>query len=194
MTRSNHTAESATTPKVNRDTKATHPGDQRLEKVQELLFGPRSRELEGATAQLALRIEQSLAAMKKDAEEWRTTLMTHLTNEVAELKKQIRQEQQARTKALKASLEQLERVQTALEERIAQLDAAAKQGDEETRTNLDAAAAELRTEIQRSRAELQSSTEQVSRDLDHEKADRAKLSGLFLHVAEQLQNGDGTSA
>ena len=182
MAGSKKSADPAATEKKERGEFADLPGDQRLEKVQELLFGPRSRELEAATAQLAMRVDQSVAALQKDAAEWRESLMTHLGNEVDELKKSIRKEQQARTQ---------EFVHTALEERLEKLDAVSKKADDETNESLAATTAELRSEIDRARAELESATARVSRDLDHDKADRAALSGLFKHVADQLQGENG---
>jgi DNA anti-recombination protein RmuC len=154
-----------------------------LERVRELLFGARSRDMDQRVAKLEARVTRELAAVRDELRRRFSELESHVREEIEAVSARLDAEATARVDATSLLTKETHETATGLELRVNRIEEAGARGQRELRRQLLDMTRELGTQIARARQELLSSMEQeraepvgaASESIENEQAERPSL-------------------
>ncbi|MBL8172461.1 MAG: hypothetical protein JNJ50_30320 [Acidobacteria bacterium] len=163
-------------------------GTGNLEKVRDILFGAQMRDYDRRFARLEERLVKEAADAREDARRRFDTLENFIKQEIAALGDRLRAENHQRTQTSEEITRELRDTTRSLGQRIHELDMQTSQGQRDLREQLLAQAKQLADEIRQKHEEVSSSLVRESREIRHDKADRAALANLFTELALRLNH------
>ena len=164
------------------------PGSGNLDKVRDILFGAQSREYEKRFTRLEERLLKEAAELRCDLKSHFDSLEMYVKKEVESLTGRMKNEHREKSESMKALGHELGALGKQIQERIAQLDDQANQGQRELRQQVLDQHKNLSQEIQQKNADLSSMLEKAVEELRDEKLDRASLAEMFMESALRLNN------
>jgi hypothetical protein len=169
---------------------AAPPDGDNLDRVRNILFGQKARDLDDRVSRSEERLMREIAELRTAVDRRVDTLEAFVKEEVASLGRRLQAESTARGDAdtdLEASVADLGR---SLERKIGAARDEAEAGARALRQSLLERSNELRDELSAKAAELFADIERAAADLQHRKTDRAALAALLNDVALRLSADD----
>jgi hypothetical protein len=157
-----------------------------LDRVRDILFGAQIREQDHRRAEFEDSLAKQLSAFGEESRKRLDALEGLVKKQIASVLDILKTESQQRAEALQALAQQLKQTATAIDKRISTVDEQRSAAERALRTELLDQSSSLREELSSVGQSLTSLLEKTRSELQHTKADRAALAGLYNQMAERL--------
>lgn len=165
------------------------PTDQ-MNRVRELLFGKKTRQIETRMAKLEAKLSADQQHLREEMSERFEALETFLKGELKALLEITQREEEARIEADKDLDERIQSVNSTLIEQLNTLRKRLEQSDREHREELLAARQKLSEDLRKRTDELEAQLNLTSESLSSGKTDRSTMAALLNDMALRLAAED----
>lgn len=169
---------------------SSEPSADQMNRVRELLFGKKTRQIETWMAKLEAKLSADHQHLREEMDERFESLETFLKSELKALLEISEREEEARVAADKDLDERLKGVSNALVEQFNGLRKRVEQSDREHREELLAARQKLSDDLRKRTDELEAQLNLTSESLSSGKADRSTMAALLNDMALRLAAED----
>jgi hypothetical protein len=157
-----------------------------VEKIRELLFGNQMSDYDRRFATLEDRFQQTIRDVESEAGRNLAGLESTIKKQVESCVNQLREEKDLRTEADKALERDLREHSQSLDKRLGQLSDQLAQMERDFTERLSHETQSLREEIKRRNDDIRNTIERMFGELSSVKTDRNLLAGLFVEIAQCL--------
>ena len=166
------------------------PSTDQMNRVRELLFGKKTRQIETLVAKLEAKLAADHQHLREEMNERFDSLETFLKGELKALLEITQREEETRVDADKSLDERLQSVNSNLLEQSNVLRKRLEQFDREHREELLAARQKLSDDLRKRTDELEAQLNLTSESLSSGKADRSTMAALLNDMALRLAAED----
>jgi hypothetical protein len=157
-----------------------------LDRVRDILFGAQIRDQDHRRQEFEDGLEKQLAAFGEESRKRLDALEGLVKRQIASVLDILKTESQQRSEALQALAHQLKQTAAGIDKRISAVDEQHSGAERALRTALLDQSQSLRDELSESGQSLTALLEKTRSDLQHTKADRTALAGLYTEMAQRL--------
>jgi hypothetical protein len=168
---------------------AAEMGTGNIVQIREILFGSQMRDYEKRFGRLEARLSSEAAVLRDDIKKRLDTLEGYVKKEIESLNTDLKNEQEARAKALAALAAEVKSATGGLEQSVTQLDERFNAAARELRQQLLDQSKTLADDIGRNHQQLSSLVDDTTEEIKAEKVDRRTLADLFAELSVRLTDG-----
>lgn len=165
---------------------ATVDGGGNIDKVRDILFGGQMRDYEKRFSRFEERLAQETAELKEDLRKRLSALEQFIKQELASVSDRIKAEHDERAAADKDLARDIRENAKTVEKKTSQLDEQIEKLQGELRKQILDLHKRLSDDIQKKVDDVLARLSQASKDLRHDKTDRAALAALLNEMALRI--------
>lgn len=170
-----------------------HAQNGNLEKIRDILFGAQVRDHDRRFDALEQNLVKEAAALRAELTKRFDALEAFMQQEVAVLAERLQHEQQVRGEALQQLSRDLTGLETAVEQKTADLAQHATHTEQAIRQELLDHVNTLKETLRSTQMQFSDSLNRSVTDLRQTKTDRTVLAELLAELSQKLQQGSHTS-
>ena len=157
-----------------------------LDRVRDILFGAQIREQDHRRQEFEEELAKQLSVFGDESRKRLDSLEGFVKRQIASVLDILKTESQQRAEALQGLAQQLKQTAAGIDKRIAAVDEQHSGAERALRTEILDQSNSLREDLTGMGQSLTALLEKTRSDLQHAKADRAALAGLYTEMAQRL--------